>query len=627
MKKGIIYAFLLILVVSGTTISCDDFLEGKSKSTFSDDVVFSNVSLTKDAVVGIYDVLLENNSYRNRLLVYLGYNNDVEYREGWSDGGKDSSPSEEIKISVYGADSDLGANYNDEGSANPWSRIYQGIERANLVIKGVETYGDPNPVSNPDMAHLLGEALGMRAFFYYDLVKWWGDVPARFEPLNDENLYVGKSDRDIIYNQIIDDLGRAATLMYGAGNSLYTSNTLRLNRESVRGLRARIALSAAGYSMRPVGKNDAEIKITASVERRKELYEIVRDECAAIINTGKFMLDPSFRNVFYEQCQGITTLDREAIFQLAFKYGVRGRSLYNFGIPRDAEASEPNNATFNSYVISCLFRIMPSYFYDFAGGDTRRDISVVPYAVRKNGNVMEQKFENGIIGFRPGKWRAEWYNGVIVSTDDGMPPMVLRYSDVLLMYAEADLYLNNGAPSSAASEYFNLVRRRAFGGSTSNDLPLTLDNLKDERRFEFAGENIRKFDLIRWGELKTALDRAKQDLKDLRESTGKYAGVPSVLWYRHHVATNLSPGERVMEIYGLNRGENDDKSISDPTGGWIKQEWTKEKASNQNFMRLADENVEWLYFNDPDKRQLLPIMHQIIVASQGSLSNDYGYQN
>src|SRR5690606_36989872 len=94
---------------------------------------------------------------------------------------------------------------------NTWAMMYQGIERANLCIRGLRTYGNPTPGSF--MGYLLGEALTLRAVYYADLLKAHGDVPARFEPITTETIYIEKSSRDVIYKQLIADLAEATALV------------------------------------------------------------------------------------------------------------------------------------------------------------------------------------------------------------------------------------------------------------------------------------------------------------------------------------------------------------------------------------------------------------------------------
>jgi len=617
MKKQIILSIILGTFIFAFS-SCNDLLVVSSKSLLSDDQVFSNPDSTNEAIAAIYDIIGQNNSYRNRLWLQMGVNTDIEYRSGWSSGAALTLSKSDDFFALYNSNISVPDGYNNTGSDNPWNRIYQGIECSNLAIAGIRKYGSPAEGNN--MGHFLGEALTMRAYYYYDLIKWWGDVPAWLEPMTGSTVYVGKTNRDTIYNHIIADLQEASKLLYSI-NTPFTNTTKRLSKDAAEGLLARICLSAAGYSMRPFGAGDAEIKITVSDARRTELYTIARDACRAIINEGVYSLAPSFKNIFYDQCQDVETHGRETIWQLPYKYGTRGRMVYNLGLPRDPDGKN------NTVSIGGQFKIIPSFFYDYDVNDTRRDITVVPYKAAKNStlNVMEQSLSAGITGFNLGKWRAEWMKTPISGTDDGVSPIVLRYADVLLMFAEADLYLTG----SEGANYFNMVRRRAFGQNLNSvspyDLLLTLDNIKKERAFEFCGENIRKYDLERWGELKKSIDKTEANLAALRDGTGDYATVPSSICYKYTVDNTITTGERVLIIYGLKRGETDDKTITDHTGGWTKKSWTNAMSSSPVDYYLSDGFISHLYLGNPDKHQLLPIMNSVITTSNNMLSNDYGY--
>ena len=623
MKK---YSILLLfaLLALGTFTSCNDILTVSSASNYSDDVVFGTPEQANIGIASIYEIFVENNSYRNRMWLQMGTNTDLEYRTGWAGTAVGVYTKVDDLFSLYNANTMVAEGFNDT-DANPWNRVYGGIERANLAIEGIRTFG--NPAAGNDMGQLLGEALTLRAFFFYDLIKWWGDVPARFIPVNSDNIYVSKTNRDVIYDHIIADLQEASTLLSTPGGT-YTATTQRISKDAARGLLARICLSAAGYSMRPdsTASDSIAIKITVSDTRKAELYTIARNACRDIITDGHYKLDSTFKDIFYQQCQNNVTPGREVIWQLPYKFGNRGRMLYNLGLPREADS---RTGSHNTVAVGGQFKIMPSFFYDYNKNDTRRDITVVPYKVVKNAtlNVMEQSLGSGVVGFNIGKWRAEWLSVPVTGTDDGVAPIVLRYADVLLMFAESDLFLGG----TEGAEYYNMVRRRAFGQpiniASAYDLPLNLVNLKQERAFELCGENIRKFDLIRWGELKAKIDSASANLTALRNGTGNYATVPSNIYAKYVVDSTIAPGERVLVIYGLNRGETDVKTTTDPTGGWTKGEWTKGTSSTTNDFILSDGFISHFYLQNPDKRQLLPIMHQIILGSNGKLTNDYGYGN
>jgi hypothetical protein len=140
---------------------------------------------------------------------------------------------------------------------NAWAMFYQGIERANIAIRGLRNFGDVE--NNPQLAQLLGEVLTLRAVVYNDLIKGWGDVPARFEPVNSETVYLPRSDRDVIYKQLLADLEEAATLVAWPNETSMTRSTERVNKAFVKGLRARLRWLPEDMDSEPTGCAEAPI--------------------------------------------------------------------------------------------------------------------------------------------------------------------------------------------------------------------------------------------------------------------------------------------------------------------------------------------------------------------------------
>ncbi|NBP69294.1 MAG: RagB/SusD family nutrient uptake outer membrane protein, partial [Cytophagia bacterium] len=193
MKK---LTYLIAVVIASVLTACSDFLETPVKSTLEESVIFSTPDLARGAVDGIKVPFGETNSYRGRFLPWYGLNTDVE----WFNASQ--TPGDNADLAVYNA-KPINANMNTENNA--WAQMYAGIERANLCIRGLRRYGNPTPDS--ELGVLLGEALTLRAVYYADLLKAWGDVPARFEPISLETIYLPKTSRDVIYKQLIADLG------------------------------------------------------------------------------------------------------------------------------------------------------------------------------------------------------------------------------------------------------------------------------------------------------------------------------------------------------------------------------------------------------------------------------------
>jgi hypothetical protein len=220
-----------------------------------------------------------------------------------------------------------------------------------------------------------------------------------------------------------------------------------------------------------------------------------------------------------------------------------------------------------------------------------------------------------------GKLRYEWMSRVVTSTnDDGVNWQVMRLADVYLMAAEA---INELEGPGAAAPYLKAVRERAFPGNSAKvetymaSVTASKDAffkaIVDERAFEFAGEMLRKADLIRWNLLSAKLTEAKNNLAALANRTGKYAGYPDKIYYK-----TAADGESLV-IYGLEKGHTDAEGAA--LGYTSSKGWFVSDGVNT----MNDAKVNSLYLRNPDERQFWPIWQVFIDSSNGTLKNDYGY--
>ena len=593
MKKIIIISGIIL---SGLLSSCQDYLEAPAKSSLDESVIFSTAGLAKGAVDGIKVPFAETNSYRGRFLSWYGLNTDTEWYNS-SESTTDDKPS----LCTYDAKPN---NSQMNTTNNVWAMMYAGIERANICIRGLRQYGNPTPGS--DLGHLLGESLTLRAIYYADLLKTWGDVPARFEPITSETIYLPKTSRDVIYKQLIADLGEAAELCPWPNENANTASVERINKAFVKGFRARLAMVASGYQQYPDGihrSTDADL----SVER---MYTLALTECRSVIQSGKARLEPSFETFWKKYNQENTTAGGESLWELPFADG-RGRMLFTFAVLHTSVDQFQANGTNKGGVAGPL----PNVFYDYDQTDSRRDVTCVPY---KYGTAVAGIAKQQLNAFNKwyfGKYRYEWMNRFVTSTnDDGINKMYMRYAEVLLIAAEA---ANEIEGPSAAAPYLKELRRRAFAPAVQavkvdayvdalNSKPAMFNAIVDEHKFEFTGEMERKQALIRWNLLKTKLDDAKVRMTNLRDHTGDYATVPTTLYFKYKT-DNVS-----LDIYGLNRGET-----TNPGAPYTSFSWNS----------LVDTKINSLYLLgvNPDNRQFWPIWQVFIDGSNGKLVNDYGY--
>jgi hypothetical protein len=179
--------------------------------------------------------------------------------------------------------------------------------------------------------------------------------------------------------------------------------------------------------------------------------------------------------------------------------------------------------------------ILPTFFYSFDQNDSRRDVTCAPYDVNLDGTIAPRTLQTMV----DGKFRRDWITPAPSPTSTqqyfGLNWPMIRYSDVLLMFAEAENELNNG-PTAAAINAFEQVRKRAFGtnpiGTTPSDYAGFFNALMKERSFELCGEGIRKYDLIRWNLLATKLAETKANLTAMAASQPPYNNLPTTMYYK-----------------------------------------------------------------------------------------------
>ena len=620
-------------ILAGLSLaSCD--LTTESQSTFDETSVFSDPTLTEYQIYSIYEVFGHTNSHRGRYLPWYGYNTDIE----WYISNTDDDKSDIVKYNMLSTNSQL--NVAD----GPYNELFAGIERANLTISGVRQYGSPD--SRPEMAERLGEALVLRAVLYTELLKAYGEVPARFAPVDAETIYMNKSDRDVIYKQLLADLEESFSyLSYDSATS-----TDRVGLALAKGLYARLALMASGYAQRPdsgaAGTGNAgSIRLSDDPDLQKSvLYPKALEALRDVISGSGLELEPDYEELW----RGVNNMDltagHEIIWVIPFSNS-RGRWNYTFAV-RNNGYTDYSPTTSNR---GGQAGPVPYVYYWYDENDIRRDVSCVNFEWEDRGNGT-LPYPAGIANWYFGKYRFEWmtdnpYSG---GNDDGVKPVYMRYADILLMAAE----IANSSEGGVRDENFALeclreVLDRAYAGDAASvEAELSgvsgeeaiFEEIKKQRALEFVGEFLRKTDLIRWNCLKESMDAAAAELRAMRsdatgEITGRnYSGLGEYLWYRH----GTQDGIPTIEMYGIHLGENAATDVTPPEGSG----WTPYTNSSGEISRYigdtafissdtgtdkASEDGTGFYKADPNLKQWWPIPQTTITNAQGSLYNDYGY--
>lgn len=639
MKTLIKYMF--VLSGAGALTACADLLETETKSSFDTETVFSNYELAEGCNFGITQALLEKANHRGRYHPYVGLNSDIEWANNWSNDTEKVTNDNRQAIYGYNLLPTNGEMNTSGSSADAYSPYYTAIERANLNIKNLRQYGDV--ANNPDMAYLLGEALTLRAVMYYDLIRAWGDVPFRTEPISDD-IYIPKTSRDVIFKQILGDLQEAWDYLPWPGQG-HATTTDRVSRAFAKGLYARLALMASGYALRPadgaVGTGDpGSIRLSSDPELQKEvLYPKALAACVDVIRNSGMSLYPNYEQLWRDLNNFDRTsagTGREVLW--IFPYGNnRGRWNYSFAIPHPG-TDQYLGASAGTSSRGGNVGPVPTFWFEYEKQDTRRDVSCVNFEWEYVSGLTAAPQLAGIDQWFFGKYRYEWMENYPYSggNDDGFKPPYMRLSDVYLMAAECAIHEScsdvDGGGLNNAKNYLLEVRKRAYAGNEQmaqvyvnaiGSADAMFEALVRERALEFVGEMLRKTDLIRWNLLKTKMDETKQKISDLNNWSGDFSYLSQGDGYIYYKVDGTK-----LEMYGL----LPDEQTAPTDNTWIP--YTDSKGAVARYMPCASKTdspkftqaeIDRLYDRDPNTRQYWPIFQSVVDNSQGQIRNDYGY--
>lgn len=621
--KLLLAAPVVILLLQG----CKKYTEVRPGSQYNVAEAFSDVSNAFSALVGVYDELQGDNGYGIRISLYYPYDSD----EGITSGNIDAGRRDVGRYRLSLSNTEIG---------NPFRQLYRGVEKANLVIDQVPQMSQYNSGSASDQKELrriYAEALTLRAQFYFELIRNWGDVPAPMVPsYKQTNLFIGQSNRDSTYDKILNDLATAKTLLPWRTE---VARNERITRGAAMGLRARIALFRGGYSLRTD---------TRQMERRADYlkyYQIARDECAELMaKRSEHDLNPSFENVW----RNVTSFTYDPKGEILFEVGAGGGN--NNSDSRMGNYDGPNLSNASRYGAGGGgIVILPNYFYAFDSADLRRDVTITSYQVPTSSNIKTQRRLGEL---NTGKYRRDWRVPLLPGTvlNLGYNWVMIRFADVLLMFAEAENEINNG-PTAAAKAAFEEVRKRGYGGNaaligtTPSDKAGFFNAIVNERYLEFGHEGIRKFDLLRWNLLGTKIAEARQKIQDIRDRKAPYNNVPQYIFYKnvgeeivYYTAADSSGGAkpfwRPTQTPPSTTLYNPTTPSSGPSSGtfipkWVRVDWAQNLTAN--VLDVGDGTGSkplWqamAFYFVPGKSELFPFDQQTLDAYQGRLKQNPGY--
>lgn len=490
MKRNILYLGLVLIGLA----SCSDFLEVESPSKFTDDYVMGSTDEANRLLNGVYTNITNSKIYGNDFFTTFCLNSDVEFTTSTNEL---QSPSHN-EYKLFDCESDASS------LLSTWNAAYQAIESANNFI-GIAEKSQLYAERDSSMMQMIGEAKCLRAMTYLDMVIMFGDIPfSTTRSYEAESLVMPMGNRDEILTTLINDLKETAPHMKFA--SKLSAGVERCSKEFCWSLIARIALFRGGYSLRP-GDSPTDIGTMKRSEDYKEYYEIARTYCDSVIKSGTHSLNKDYYDVFIDECNYKVANNDDPIFEIPFSQNVSGNIGYLHG-PKGNNSNSGGTEGLNQWGTSNGgLRLNAFYRFSFDSQDARRNTIGFWYYDYDGTPVLLNDYNNYC-----NKWSKFWDENHVLgyqsSGNTGINFPYMRYADVLLMFAEAENELNG--PTEAAKSALKEVRSRAFRNASNAgemvesyvDQATTKEKffqlIFDERAWEFAGENIRWKDLVRW---------------------------------------------------------------------------------------------------------------------------------
>ncbi len=613
------------------------FLSSCKKDISLDPLNFQTTDKTNEAqlinqLAGIYSPLQAEQLYGWGMWGYFNSGTD----EGFNNGVTANSTTTQGLTEGFRSSSD------DASYLNLWKTLYSGIERANVLLSVIN-----QPVMNEaKRANIKGQALFLRAYYFYLLVNNFGDVPYKTKLTSDmgTSFDLPETPSKAIYDSIIKDMSAADTLVQSITQ---VQNTTTVTQSAVEGVLARVCLSAAG----------------SPVNGGTPYYEKALYWAEKIIASGNHSLyssshpqypgTPAYARTFINNMQD-NFIDKnlaEGMWDAAFLSNGVG-SYAGLGYPATQQLGVLMGITCPSPTAKATgtYRPLPSLLNLYGDGDQRKDWVAAPYlldtagnrlpglgvrvtvnpayikwpkdTLYKDGKILRIRYDttfygkgavlspvvdlatgaitsvnviNGGKGYlttripaptkdttftavsiliffpSPGKnfkgtfnldqagtitsisvttagtgyltvydrpvakWRREYEINMTKSasvTSSNFP--IIRYADVLLMAAEADIFVRGGGTNAtaAAVEYYNQVKRRAYGFDPKSASPVdvsvvSMDSIMAERSRELCFEGVRRSDLKRWGlpVMINALNKARTSILSYNAVTPPASGI------------------------------------------------------------------------------------------------------
>lgn len=539
MKKGILY---ILLLASVFTTGCSDFLKEENKVDIEKEGFLTTPEQAETVLYGIYQTTTADAMYGYYLSFYFSMGTDCEQAEGnttnnWRILPANAYPTTQSEVQ------------------QAWQYLYIGIYRANDFLERISAvYDSFNEEDKNLITVYMAEARALRGLFYFELVRRFGNIPlittttmSYMDPREATQEEPAK-----VYEFIEADLKYAMeNLPWATEDNYRVDNSFRLSKGAAMGLLAKVYATWAGWPVKDTSK-----------------WELAAKTAGELIMSGKHDLLSEFEQLWVNTCNGSWD-PTESLIEISFYSPTYknssdpcGRIGKWNGVKTTAIAGERGSCAGNEKVVHNFvldWREEDGVGVGYPNGtnpdglvDKRRDLSIANYryddslgdgpilwaAEKTNGVIDPIKSQESDLdpdkrqkekqNYTPAKWDIEKYveTGYLLNNDQSnVNWYILRYADVLLIYAEALNEWKNG-PTNEAYSAVNKVRRRAYGVSdTSHDLEIGMNAdefrqaVRKERKYELAFEGHRRLDLVRWD---VYYETVMETLKEQNEISGNY---------------------------------------------------------------------------------------------------------
>lgn len=436
MKIKIIAIYGIIFL--GITSCSDSFLNVPPESFVSSSDFYQTEENFSQALNGVYESLRD--IYNTGYVMGEMRSDNTHYTYKENDRGNQNVEKEDIDgfvndpLNLY--------------SKQKYVACYEGISRANIILDRIENADFSDDAKN----NIIGETLFLRAFYYFELVQYFGGVPLYLHEVSTQNeTALPRSTADEVYAQVFEDAKEALLKLPET-----QTDKGRVTKGSANTLLGYIYMTLNNFS-------EAESSLQA------------------VVNSHKYDLVPNYADIFDPTNKN----NEEAIFEVQYQQGNQEQEsnwIYQF-IPPLTNTFVITGVVGNNGIIGGWNTPTEDLIDSYEEGDLRKEASIANGYTDENGNFVAVHFVKKYLHAHQN------YN----NTDDNW--LVYRYADVLLLLAEC---LNEEGRPAEALPYLNQVRNRAGLANISiTDQSGLRDIITHERRVELAFENHRWLDLVR----------------------------------------------------------------------------------------------------------------------------------